>query len=148
MPRGRGKGGKNRKKAKNLGVSEKRELVFKDEGQEYGQVLRMLGNGRIEAFCFDGVKRMCTIRGSMKNRVWINNGDIVLVGLRDFGDETKGDVILKYFDEEARELNELGEIPEHVKINEGEFDFDGESGDEGMAGEEGKEEDDLDIDNI
>ncbi len=148
MPRGRGKGGKNRKKAKNLGVSEKRELVFKDEGQEYGQVLRMLGNGRIEAFCFDGVKRMCTIRGSMKNRVWINNGDIVLVGLRDFGDETKGDVILKYFDEEARELKELGEIPEHVKINEGEFDFDGESGDEGMAGEEGKEEDDLDIDNI
>ena len=38
-----GKGGKNRKKAKNLGVEEKRELVFKEDGQEYGQVLRMLG---------------------------------------------------------------------------------------------------------
>ena len=38
-----GKGGKNRKKAKNFGVEEKRELVFKEEGQEYGQVLRMLG---------------------------------------------------------------------------------------------------------
>ena len=104
----------------------------------------MLGNGRIEAYCMDGVKRMCTIRGSLKNRVWINNGDIVLCGLRDFG-EDKGDVILKYYDEEAKELKELGEIPEHIKINEGEFDLDGEDGD---FGEENKEEDELDIDNI
>ena len=108
--------------------------------------MRMLGNGRVEAFCFDGVKRMCTIRGSMKNRVWINGGDIVLIGLRDFGDD-KADIILKYYDEEAKELKELGEIPEHVKINEGEFDF--EEDEEGFGnGEEGKEEDDLDIDNI
>lgn len=124
-------------------MEEKRELVFKDEGQEYGQVLRMLGNGRIECYCMDGVKRMCTIRGSLKNRVWINNGDIVLCGLRDFG-EDKGDVILKYYDEEAKELKELGEIPEHIKINEGEFDLDGEDG----GFEEAKEEDELDIDNI
>ncbi len=86
---------------------------------------------------------MCTIRGSMKNRVWINSGDIVLIGLRDFGDD-KGDVIMKYYDEEAKELKELGEIPEHVKINEGEFDF--EEDDDGV--EEQKEEDELDIDNI
>ena len=103
-----------------------------------------IGNGRVEAWCFDGVKRMCTIRGSMKNRVWINGGDIVLVGLRDFG-EDKGDVILKYYDEEAKELKELGELPESVKINEGEFDFENDDED---GGEEGKDEDDLDIDNI
>ena len=138
-----GKGGKNRKKAKNLGVEERRELIFKEEGQEYGQVLRMLGNGRIEAYCMDGVKRMCTIRGSLKNRVWINNGDIVLVGLRDFG-EDKGDVILKYYDEESKELKELGELPEHIKINEGEFDFDGDDG----AFEEAKEEEEFDINDI
>ena len=123
MSRGRGKGGKQRKKAKNLQVSEKRELAFKEEGQEYGQVLRMLGNGRLEAHCFDGVKRMCTIRGKLKNRVWINTGDIVLIGLREFGDE-KADVISKFYDDEAKELKELGEIPEHVKINEGDFDID------------------------
>ncbi len=33
----------------------------------------IIGNGRLDAFCFDGVKRMCTIRGKLKNRVWINN---------------------------------------------------------------------------
>jgi translation initiation factor 1A len=89
---------------------------------------------------------MCTIRGSLKNRVWINNGDIVLLGLRDFASDDKADVILKYYDEEAKELKELGEIPEHVKINEGEFDLDGD--DDGFGAEEGKEEDELDIDNI
>ena len=145
MPRGAGKGGKQRKKGKNLGVSEKRELIFKEEGQEYAQVLRMLGNGRLEAYCFDGQKRMATIRGSLRNRVWINNGDIILVGLRDFASDDKADVILKYFDEEARELKELGEIPESVKINEGaQFD------DEEVAFGEGEEEkqEELDIDNI
>ncbi len=87
---------------------------------------------------------MCTIRGKLKNRVWINNGDIILVGLREFGDD-KGDAILKYYDEEAKELKELGEIPEHVKINEGDYEFEGE-GDYGD--EEDKDDDDLDIDNI
>ena len=68
----------------------------------------------------------------------------MLLGLREFG-EDKGDVILKYYDEEAKELKELGEIPEHIKINEGEFDLDG--GDE-FDVEEAKEEDEFDIDNI
>ncbi len=82
-------------------------------------MLRLLGCGRVEVQCFDGKKRMGTIRGAMKNRVWINMGDILLISLRDFGDDLKCDIILKYFDEEAKELQELGEIPEHVKIAEG-----------------------------
>ena len=64
----------------------------------------------------DGKKRMCTIRGAMRNRVWINAGDIVLIGLRDFGDDAKADIIMKYFDEEAQELQELGELPETIQI--------------------------------
>ena len=120
--------------------------MFKEEGQEYGQVIRLVGNGRLEAYCFDGVKRMCTIRGKLKNRVWLNNGDIILVSLREFG-EDKGDIIAKYYDDEAKELQELGEIPEHVKINEGDYDFDDEGFEMG-GNEEEKEEDDIDIDNI
>ena len=44
----------------------------------------MLGNGRLEAFCFDGVNRLCHIRGKLRKRVWIGVGDIVLLGLREF----------------------------------------------------------------
>jgi len=38
----------------------------------YGQVIKMLGNGRLEAHCFDGKKRLCHIRGKMRKKVWVN----------------------------------------------------------------------------
>ena len=34
-----------------------------------GQVTKMLGNGRLEAMCFDGVKRLCHIRGKLRKKV-------------------------------------------------------------------------------
>merc|ERR1711881_658615 len=77
----------------------------------------MLGNGRLEAMCFDGVKRLCHIRGKLRKKVWINQSDIILVGLRDYQD-ARADVILKYSPEEARNLKSYGEFPETVKINE------------------------------
>ena len=55
----------------------------------------MLGNGRLEASCFDGEKRLAHIRGKLRKKVWINQGDIILLSLRDYQDE-KGDVIMKY----------------------------------------------------
>jgi len=115
MPKNKGKGGKNRRRGKNENETEKRELVFKEEGQEYAQVLKMLGNGRLDALCFDGVKRLCHIRGKLRKKVWINTGDIILLGLRDYQD-AKADVILKYTADEARNLKAYGELPETVKI--------------------------------
>ena len=136
MPRGRGKGGNKRKRGKNMNFGEKRELLFKEDEQEYGQVLRLLGGGRVETNCFDGMKRMCTIRGKMRNRVWINAGDIVLIALREFGDD-KADLFHKYYPEEAFELQEMGEIPDHIAINEGAPD------EEGMGDEDDDDEDEL-----
>jgi len=141
-------------------------LTLKEEGQEYAQATKMLGNGRVEVVCFDGVKRMATIRGKMRKKVWVNVGDIVLLGLRDFQD-AKADVILKYMPDEARQLQKQGEIPESAKINEEnaeggqgwEFDDDGgdddsSSGDDApkpaaAADTKGSDsDDDVDVDNI
>jgi hypothetical protein len=44
-------------------------------------------------------------------KVWINQGDIILIGLRDYQD-AKADVILKYTPDEARNLKTYGEFPE------------------------------------
>lgn len=46
MPKNKGKGGKNRRRGKNEG-DEKRELTVKEDGQEYAQVVKMLGNGML-----------------------------------------------------------------------------------------------------
>ena len=39
MPKNKGKGGKNRRRGKNENEAMKRELVFKEDGQEYAQVI-------------------------------------------------------------------------------------------------------------
>ena len=51
MPKNKGKGGKNRRRGKNESGLMKRELVFKEDGQEYAQATKMLGNGRLEGIC-------------------------------------------------------------------------------------------------
>ncbi|KAK9478385.1 nucleic acid-binding protein [Lipomyces japonicus] len=127
MPKNKGKGGKNRRRGKNENDNEKRELIFKEDGQEYAQVTKMLGNGRIEAQCFDGERRLAHIRGKMRKKVWINQGDIILLSLREFQDD-QADVILKYNADEARSLKTYGELPETAKINE--TDTYGHEGDE------------------
>ena len=86
-------------------------------GQEYAQVVKMLGNGRCECFCFDGVTRLGHIRGKMRKKVWITAGDIILVAKRDFQDE-KVDIVHKYSADEARNLKQYGELPENARINE------------------------------
>jgi translation initiation factor 1A len=90
-------------------------LIFKEDGREYAQVSRMLGNGRVEAACFDGTKRLCHIRGKMRKKVWANQGDIAFLGLRDYQDG-KADVVLKYNGEEARKLKAYGELPANAAI--------------------------------
>lgn len=49
--------------------------------------------------------------------MWINQSDIILIGLRDYQD-AKADVILKYTPDEARNLKTYGEFPETVRIND------------------------------
>ncbi len=54
-------GGKHRRRGKDENDDE-RELVFRKDVQEYAQVTKMLGNGRLEAQYFDGEKRLAHIR--------------------------------------------------------------------------------------
>lgn len=144
MPKNKGKGGKNRRRGKNENENEKRELVFKEDGQEYAQVTKMLGNGRLEAMCIDGTKRLCHIRGKLRKKVWINTSDIILVGLRDYQD-AKADVILKYNAEEARNLKAYGELPDNININDA--DGFGEDMDDNVTFDD-FDGDDEDIDDI
>ena len=53
-------------------VVKNEEPDLKEEGQEYGQILKLCGDGRADVFCFDGEKRMCKIKGSLKkHKIWI-----------------------------------------------------------------------------
>lgn len=112
-------GGKKHKKKKNENNSSEveRKLEIKEDGLEYAQVTKVLGNCRLELSCLDGKKRLGNIRGNMRKKVWIVLNDLVLVSLRDFEDN-KCDIILKYSPKEVNKLKSLGEIPESIKVND------------------------------
>jgi translation initiation factor 1A len=141
MGKNTGMGGNKRKKGKKM-VQNDRELQFKEEMQEYGQTVRLLGDSRLEIQCLDGAKRMGHIRGTMRRRVWIAQGDVVLVALREH-EKDKCDVILKYTEDEVRKLKQAGEIPESIKLPEKEKEKEEDYGDIVFEGADGSDDEDT-----
>lgn len=83
-------------------------MMFKESGQEYGMVIKILGNGRMLIKFPDNTEKQCTVRGSMRRREWVNMNDSVLVAYRDFGDTH--DIIWRYTEEEVVYLRRIQEI--------------------------------------
>lgn len=73
-----------------------------------GVAIKLLGYDRILVKCQDGHERLCRIRGKMKRRVWIREGDIVLVSPWDFQSDKKGDLIWRYTRAQAEILRKRG----------------------------------------
>lgn len=118
MPKNSGKGGKKHRKQKNQTVI-KREMIWKETGQAYAIIEKMLGNGRVHLYYFtrdedDRLKKnqaLGIIRGTMRRKkVWIKIQDVVLVGLREF-EEGKVDILHKYDYDETKSLELSQEIP-------------------------------------
>lgn len=61
-----------------------------------GIAAKILGAERILVKCQDGKERVCTVRGKLKRRVWMREGDIVLVSPWDFQSDTGGDIFWRY----------------------------------------------------
>jgi initiation factor 1A len=88
-----GKAYKKQKKHPTEGTKRDR-FTGRDDGQNYGRVLAMLGDRRVRCFCNDGAERICKIRGRLckgRNKKLIAVGDIVLISPRDFMDESDSD---------------------------------------------------------
>ena len=114
------KGGKKFKKGKKQSFHQK-ALIYKDpkEDQEYGKIVRAMGNGRFEVQCFDGKTRMGIIAGNMRKRVWINKDDIILFSKWGFTtDDDKCSIIHKYDIDESRKLQKEGEFPDIINLDE------------------------------
>ncbi|OYT55160.1 MAG: translation initiation factor eIF-1A [Thermoprotei archaeon] len=80
------------------------------EGETIGVVEKLLGHEKAKVKCFDGKTRLCRIPGRMKKRVWIKEGDYVLVSIWDFQPEKRGDIIYRYSRDEIRKLAAKGII--------------------------------------
>ncbi len=66
------------------------------DGEVLGVLESRLGASRCKIRCFDGKTRNCRIPGRLKRRLWVREGDIVLVQPWEFGGDDKGDILYKY----------------------------------------------------
>ena len=87
---------------------EGQELRLPGEGEVLGVVTRLLGYDRLEVKCADGYSRVARIPGKFKKKVWLKEGDIVLVAPWDFQAKSKADIVWRYSKDEVKELEKRG----------------------------------------
>lgn len=85
------------------------------EGEIFGIADQLLGASHIKVMCADGKSRMARIPGKLRKRMWIREGDLVVVSPWDFQDE-KADVVHRYTKTESTYLSRKGMIPKSVDI--------------------------------
>jgi translation initiation factor 1A len=91
------KGGKAYKKTKHAST-ENEPFTEIQKDQMYGRVVRNLGGLNLMVYCNDNKERICHIRGSMRKRVWMNAGDVVIISFRELSSDDsaqRGDIVAK-----------------------------------------------------
>lgn len=61
-----------------------------------GIITRLLGAARMDVRCVDGKTRRCRVPGRFRRRLWIKEGNLVIVEPWEIEKDTKGDIIYKY----------------------------------------------------
>ena len=95
-------------KKKVISEEEIKDMVFPVANDVLGIAMKLLGYDRVLVKCQDGHERLCRIRGKMKRRVWIREGDVVLASPWDFQSDKRGDIIWRYRKAQAEWLRKNG----------------------------------------
>ncbi|HKZ23306.1 MAG TPA: translation initiation factor eIF-1A [Thermoplasmata archaeon] len=85
------------------------------EREIFGIADQLLGASRIRVMCADGKSRLGRIPGKLKKRMWIREGDLVIVKPWEFQDE-KCDIRHRYTKTEASYMSRRGMIPKAINV--------------------------------
>lgn len=73
-------------------------------------VEQMMGASRMRVSCKDNKIRLCRIPGKLKRRIWIKEGDIVIVRPWAVQGDEKGDIVWRYTKPQVDRLMNRGVI--------------------------------------
>jgi len=90
-------------------------LPRKKDGEIFGIADQLMGASRIRIMCADGKTRMGRIPGKIKKRMWIREGDLVIVQPWEFQDE-KANIIYRYTKTQAMYLSRKKMIPKSIDV--------------------------------
>lgn len=88
------------------------------DNQSLGIVDQRLGASRMRVRCLDEKTRVCRIPGRLKRKLWVREGDLVLVQPWEFESDIKGDVIFKYRPSQIDWLKKKGYLKKIDEIEE------------------------------
>jgi len=74
-----------------------------------GLVLTELGGARMKCLCEDKKERICRVPGRLKSRLWVKEGDYVMIEVSDIQPD-KGDIIEVIPKTKIDEMKQKGEI--------------------------------------
>ncbi|MDG6928780.1 MAG: translation initiation factor eIF-1A [Nitrososphaerota archaeon] len=101
-------------KRKVLSEEALKELVLPEKGEMLGRVVKLMGSDHIMVQCADGVARLGRIRGKLKRRIWIREGDVVLVAPWDFKTNERCDILWRYTVGQVDYLRDKGHLPKEL----------------------------------
>ena len=89
------------KKKEQLAIQEQLEEEIRrvklPRGREvFGILEQRVGGSRAKVRCLDSKTRICRIPGRLKRKLWVREGDLVLVEPWELSGDDKGDIIFKY----------------------------------------------------
>jgi translation initiation factor 1A len=90
-------------------------LPRKKENEIFGIADQLLGASRIRVMCADGKHRMGRIPGKIKKRMWIREGDLLIVKPWDFQDE-KANIMYRYTKTQSMYLSRKQMLPKSIDI--------------------------------
>lgn len=77
----------------------------------FGILEQRLGAARMLVRCLDGKTRNCRVPGRLKKKLWLREGDVILIEPWEF-DDKKGDVVFKYNPSQIQWLQRKGYLKE------------------------------------
>ncbi len=90
-------------------------LPRRNRGEAFGIASQLLGAARIRVMCEDSVSRMGRITGKMKKKMWIREGDLLIV--RPWGfQEGKADILFRYSRTQSQYLARKNLLPATVNL--------------------------------
>lgn len=72
------------------------KVYMPKEGEVLGLVEQMFGFDRVRVRCKDGYVRNGRIRGKIRKRMWVREGDVVVVRPWSVQGDERGDIIYRY----------------------------------------------------
>ena len=86
--------------------------------ETFGVLEQRLGSSRMRIRCLDEKTRICRIPGRMKRKLWVREGDIVIVEPWEYCGDEKGDIVYKYTPTQVAYLKKKGYLKKMEEFEE------------------------------